>query len=135
MIARQITYFGQSGVVVCDAKCSKAWGINSRPNVSFSDEPDDTAYLADDELGEAPVDPGTYEGGDAKPTCPGERLNKWCVRECERSRISKAGKPREIVEAPDLSRRLYNMPWLHSEANAPTAHQGTDAMQGGDRNG
>jgi hypothetical protein len=112
-ISRRIIYFGQPGVVVCDARCSKAWGINNRPSISFSDDPDNYAYLADDELGQAPADPGTYEGGCAKPTEPGERLNKWCVRECERLATSRSCRGDEVVEAPDLSRRLYNQPWLH----------------------
>lgn len=80
-------------------------------------------------MGEAPADPGTYEGGDAKPTYLGERLNKWCVRECERSQIVKAGEPRAVVEAPDLSRRLFNMPWLHPEDTTPVA---PNLAQGGE---
>lgn len=40
MIARQITYFGQQAVVVCDAKCGKAWGFRNRPRLDLSDDPD-----------------------------------------------------------------------------------------------
>ncbi|GAA0271067.1 hypothetical protein LNAOJCKE_0893 [Methylorubrum aminovorans] len=128
MIARQIVYFGQPAVVICDAKCGKAWGINCRPRVTLSDDPDDYAYLADDELGEAPSDPGTYEGGDAKPTEPSERLNRWCVRECERCAMSKPGKATETIAARDFSRRDFNQPWKHptllAQAEAPSTSAG-----------
>lgn len=87
-----ITYFGQTAKVNCDRKCSKAWGLMNRPRVQLSDDPDDYAFLADGELGEAPADPGTYEGGDAKPSSPEGFPNKWCVRECERCNMSSPGK-------------------------------------------
>jgi hypothetical protein len=114
MIIKAITYFGQPCAVACDAKCNKAWGVNNRPRIRF-DEDDDFAYLADGELGDAPADPGTYEGGCAKPTHPSERLNKWCVRECERSTLAPKdpSKPGELVELRDFSERRYNMPWKH----------------------
>lgn len=114
MIAKAIIYFGQPVTVICDSKCSKAWGINNRPQIEFDpDDPDDTAYLADNEVGYAPSDPGTYEGGQGKPRTPDERLNKWCVRECERSCFVEQGKG--IVEVRDFSKRRYNMPWKHTE--------------------
>jgi hypothetical protein len=84
MISKSIIYFGKSCILACDAKCEKAWGMNSRPR------DDDEIELPDSVLGIAPIDPGTYEGfGDdgGKPTCEEERLNKWCARECERSDI------------------------------------------------
>lgn len=110
MIYRNITYFGKPAVVACDAQCSKAWGNNSRPRIEF-DDGDDFVYLADDELGDAPVDPGTYEGGFGKPTSSDEWLNKWCARECERSCLAD-----RIEEArlPCYHERLYNMPWKHA---------------------
>lgn len=116
MIIKAVLYFGQPCALVCDARCEKAWGINSRPQVRFDDE-DDTAYLADDELGIAPEDPGTYEGGRAKPVRPEERLNKWCARECERS-VKFSGETPEDIVLPDFSRRRYNQPWRHPEAKA-----------------
>ncbi|MEL6758689.1 MAG: hypothetical protein AAFP81_19845 [Pseudomonadota bacterium] len=81
---QSITYFGERTVVWCDGKCEKAWGINGRKY-----HEDHTPYT-DEEMGsDAPDDPGTYEGRDAKPTAYANpdhhRLNKWCVRECERS--------------------------------------------------
>ena len=68
-----ITYFGQQAKVACDGNCKKAWGMNSRPLANgrtYEDEYDgeELDYAADDELGEAPDDPGTYEGSDAKPS-------------------------------------------------------------------
>lgn len=110
MIARQITYFGQPAVVACDARCEKAWGSVTRPSEPASDADDDVVFLADHELGEAPADPGTYEGGHAKPTCRANRLNKWCVRACERSVMSVPGKAGDVIETRDWSRRLYNLP-------------------------
>ena len=87
-----ITYFGHPMKVACDRHCNKAWGINNRPRVQLSEGEDDYAYLADSELGDAPFNPGTYEGGDAKPDSPDEFPNKWCVRECERCASSAPGK-------------------------------------------
>lgn len=95
-----ITYFGQRAKVACDRKCHKAWGTHSRPRVQLSDDDDDYAFLADDELGDAPADPGTYEGGSAKPTNPDEFPTRWCVRECERCSMSKPGEwqsPPELI--------------------------------------
>jgi hypothetical protein len=113
MIAKAIFYFENPCAVACDARCDKAWGINSRPKIEFDpEEPDDYAYKSDRELGLAPVDPGTYEGGHGKPQHPDERLNKWCVRECERSAMGEQG---ELIVLRDFSRRRFNMPWRHSE--------------------
>lgn len=109
MIAKAILYFGKPRCVTCDAKCNKAWGINSRPRVRF-DEDDDYAFLADGELGEAPDDLGTYEGMDGKPLAPEMRLNKWCVRECERAEKGDLG---QLIEVRDYSARVYNQPWKH----------------------
>lgn len=105
-LTTDITYFGQPRRVVCDRKCTKAWGMNSRPTVPLSDDPDDFAFLADAELGDAPDDPGTYEGGHGKPLFP-ERHNKWCVRECERSVMSGLG---QWPAVKDFSRRVFNLP-------------------------
>ena len=109
---KNITYFGQRTRVACDGNCAKAWGMNSRPRVQLSGNPDDYAWLADGELGDAPTDPGTYEGGHAKPlTVRGpEDMNKWCVRECERCVMSEPGCADEPLELRDFSRRFYNIP-------------------------
>lgn len=106
-----ITYFGQQAKVCCDGKCSKAWGINNRPRVRLSDNEDDYdyEYLADGELGDAPSDPGTYEGGHAKPSSSSEFPNKWCVRECERCRMSDPGKFAEPLEVKSFETRRRNM--------------------------
>jgi hypothetical protein len=87
MIAKGIRFFGASCVLICDGKCKKAWGINHRPRTMLSDDVDDHVYIADSQLGDAPDDPGTYEGGDAKPLFKAARLNKWCARECERGQV------------------------------------------------
>ena len=101
---KNISYFA------CDRKCNKAWGMNSRPKVEFDKEdPDDYAFLSDDELGEAPKNPGTYEGGHAKPNDRSQIPNKWCLRECERCVISKTNES----HLPDYSKRNYNQPWKH----------------------
>lgn len=103
-----ITYFDQPAKVVCDRKCHKAWGISSRPRVQLSDDEDDFEYRGDDELGTAPVDPGTYEGANAKPHSPDEFPNKWCVRECERCAMSKHGEYALPLVLPDFSKRVRN---------------------------
>lgn len=108
MIVKAILYFGVPNALACDAKCEKAWGINNRPRVRMSPDEDDYAFLADQELGIAPMDPGTYEGGHAKPTRAEDRLNKWCCRECERSVMVNARDG--VVALKDFSRRRYNLP-------------------------
>ena len=109
----EITFFGQCVKVACDLKCKKAWGVNSRPRVynglAGEDFGDDWAYLSDSELGEAPSNPGTYEGSDGKPLSPAEFPNKWCVRECERCVISRPGESLEPLELQDFSKRVYNI--------------------------
>ena len=108
MIRKDIKYAGQSATVVCDGKCSKAWGINNRPALRLDPtNEDDIVWLADPELGDAPEDPGTYEGGHAKPTCEAERMNKWCVRECERSSMFRPGVE---IRVKDWSKRRANLP-------------------------
>jgi len=108
MIAMQIRWWDEKDlwILACDARCEKAWGMNSQPKVSMSEDEDDYAYLADDELGIAPDDPGTYEGFQAKPMCATNRLNKWCARECERSVMAK---PNTEFDLPNLAVRLGNM--------------------------
>ena len=114
MITKHITYFGRRCLLACDGNCSKAWGINGRPRVELSaDDPDDYAFLADGELGDAPCDPGTYDGLEmtGKPLTEGDRLNKWCARSCERSAIIEDAECTDIAaQLPDLSVRLFNIP-------------------------
>jgi hypothetical protein len=117
VIVKRLSFAGQAATHACDGRCDKAWGINSRPSAPSRGErrhaadPDDYAFLADDELGTAPVNPGTYEGGDAKPVdAKGpDDINKWCVRECERAWISSPGQPDAAPELPDFSARHYNV--------------------------
>jgi len=92
-----IQYFGQRAVVRCDGNCQKAWGHCSRPRHYLSEHEDDFEWLADDELGTAPEDPGTYEGADGKPTDSSEFPNKWCVRECERCTLSTPDEPHKLI--------------------------------------
>src|ERR1043166_4419706 len=94
-IEKLITFCGQRAKVACDGNCSKAWGNSRRPRVQLSDNVDDYAFLADGERGDAPVEPGTYEGlaMEAKPTnaTGPDDVNRWCVRECERMAMSNPG--------------------------------------------
>jgi hypothetical protein len=103
VISKRITYCGKSATIACDARCDKAWGRNSRPRVRRL--PDggkdfDAPYAADEDLGTAPEDPGTYEGGEGKPLEPEARLNRWCCRECERCWMSPPGRPDATPELP-----------------------------------
>lgn len=111
--------------LVCDGRCDKAWGINNRPSLYFQEEGqppralredeeprnyDDHVFVPDSHLGTAPACPGTWEGGEGKPsavplTVP-SLMNKWCVRECERSDTFWS---HEEVVAPDLERPKPNM--------------------------
>jgi|GEM_PF-1080016 hypothetical protein len=129
---KEIIYCGQKHKVCCDQRCNKAWGMNSRPRVyaelgekvfgmgfggghiypdNFDEmkDIDDYTYLADHELGKAPKDPGTYEGGYAKPIIKSERMNKWCTRECERCVMSDPGKFNEPLRFKDFSKRFHNV--------------------------
>lgn len=108
-IVKAIIFFGEPCALACDALCEKAWGRNNRPRRQLGSEEDDYVYLADQDLGVAPEDPGTYEGGHAKPRVPEERLNKWCARECERSVIVGQG---QLAPLPDLSSTGPNIPRL-----------------------
>lgn len=121
MIEKLITFAGQPARVACDGNCSKAWGIQYRPRISFDPkDPDDYAYLADHELGEAPADSGIYEGGHAKPRTDDEKPNKWCVRQCERMEMSDPGESAKPVRLRVFTERVYNQPWKHrAEPFAP----------------
>lgn len=123
MITKKIMYLGQTITAVCDGKCSKAWGNNNRPKVYLTneeDDPDNYYFLPDHELGEAPADPGTYEGGYGKPQSDDELMNKWCVRECERSGSfghTYLGLPKDYPPH-DFSDRVYNCSIAQAEYNA-----------------
>jgi hypothetical protein len=105
MLTKKIRYQGDSLTAVCDEKCNKAWGNNLRPEIILSDDLDDYAYLADTELGDAPIDPGTRVGKVAKPLEPYDRMNKWCIGECERCKLFEKGAE---IELDDFNQRFYN---------------------------
>lgn len=111
MIVKRIIFLGQPATHACDGTCNKAWGRSARPRVQIGSHVDDYAYLADHERGEAPTNPGTFEGEDCKPVdVKGpDDVNKWCVRECERAWISPPGRPDAVPDLPDFSTRLYNV--------------------------
>ena len=115
-----ITFFGQRAKVACDGLCAKAWGSDARPRVLLSNEGDgdDFAWLSDDELGAAPLDPGTTEGGDSKPLSPAEFPNRWCVRACERCSMSRPGESHIPLNLRDFSRRFYNFVKRQNAADA-----------------
>jgi hypothetical protein len=115
LVVSKIKGYGEEIVLACDGKCQKAWGVSNRPNIIFDEEdPDDMAFLADDELGDAPRDSGTYEGSHGKPASPVH--NKWCFRECERSDFCEVQKLPSLV-LPNFSKRRYNQPWKHEEGS------------------
>ncbi len=120
-----ITYFDKQVKVACDEKCEKAWG-GTRPKEKLSDDDDDVVYLSDSELGIAPVDTGTYEGGQAKPVEKQNIPNKWCVRQCERCVWGDIDKP---IELKDWSKRRYNQPWKHKVMNFILAEDSEDLYQ------
>jgi len=78
MIKKEIQFCFRKRILACDGKCYKAWGMNSRSTRQLSEDIDDYFYFADNELGMAPIDPGTYEGCFSKPE--DKQLNKWCAR-------------------------------------------------------
>lgn len=114
MLEKKILFWGHQRVLVCDGNCAKAWGIQQRPRHNFDpSNPDDYAYLADGEIpGDAPANPGTYEGGDGKPEAEdiarhgADVMNRWCARQCERSLLLHREEDRAML--PDFSKRVYN---------------------------
>lgn len=110
MIGKLITAYGEAAFVMCDAKCDKAWGSTSRPRELCSEDEDDFVLLADGELGEAPANPDSYEGGVGKPRRPEDRLNRWCFRECERAEWAGHLDKDKLVQLKDWSQRQYNIP-------------------------
>lgn len=104
-----IPFCGQTAKVICDSKCNKAWGYSSRPHEKVTGKEDDIMWYADHELGEAPKDPGSYEGTHGKPESPDEFPNKWCVRECERCEMSNPGEYNKPLELTNWDERVYNI--------------------------
>ncbi len=103
ILKKEIIYCGSKCLLVCDGRCYKAWGLSNRPKIFLSDNEDDFVWLSDNELGEAPEDPGTSIGGIRKDP---KSLNKWCADECERSRLICTG---ETDFLRDFSKRVYNI--------------------------
>lgn len=91
MITARWTYFDHPLTAACDERCDKAWGMMDRPHVVPDDH--ESPYVADDDLGDAPTVVGSWEGRHTKPATPEDRLNKWCVRACERCWWSPLGEP------------------------------------------
>lgn len=109
-----VIYFDQPIRIKCDDKCNKSWGINNRPKMQLDkNDEDDYYFLSDDELGEAPADPGTYEGCHAKPRSESDKGNKWCIRECERCARSKTGESDLPLVLEDFGKRVFNIPDKH----------------------
>ena len=98
---KEILYCGRKQITGCDGKCQKAWGMNSRPTRELSTtDINDYIFEKDSVLERAPNDPGTSEGDHGKPWGDQHiKLNKWCVRECERSATVPVG---EDLIIPDL---------------------------------
>jgi hypothetical protein len=132
MLSKNIIYFGRQTTMCCDGKCDKAWGANCRPRIFFTKEGiplskpdyreggmdnfDNNAYIPDQMLGEAPEDPGTYEGGEGKPgmvevNADPELMNKWCARECERNIM-------EDQELHNFSTFVFNMPEIQAKVTS-----------------
>jgi hypothetical protein len=104
-----VLFAGQLAKVNCDERCEKAFGVSERPTHRLSKKEDDWEYLADHEVGEAPEDPGTSEGGHRKPINKQGIPNKWCIRECERCNMSRLGKHEEPLPIIDFTKRIHNL--------------------------
>lgn len=136
VLDKKIVYFGRQTHTGCDAKCHKAWGTQQRPCVYLDAEgkvirvwlggrgkydlpegadPDNHAYVPDDLLGNAPEEPGTWEGSDGKEP---ESLNKWCVRQCERNEIGDYDDPMGPLKLRDFSDWRFNMPSIRDKVQS-----------------
>lgn len=106
-----IMFYGCEAQIVCDRRCDKAWGVNSRPHVHLSGCAFDFVFLADGELRDAPDDPGTRVVGESKPLSPDHFPSLWCLHECERSALSLVCGLPNLPMPLDFSRRIANMQW------------------------
>ena len=129
-------FYSKYTVMACDGRCDKAWGLNGRPQLYFMEEgkppralepgerpvdDDDHVYVRDSELGTAPGPGhtvGVSEGGHLKPSAvpleDGRQMNKWCLRECERSETYEDDEPivlRDLEHpTPNMRHRLPVVP-------------------------
>jgi hypothetical protein len=113
MIETEILAYGKTWTFKCDGRCDKAFGINGRPKRMLGDDEDDYVALSDAEVGEAPPPGktvGLSEGGEMKPsatpTDDPRVVNKWCVRECERSILTDCDE-----SPPDMNNPKPNCGW------------------------
>lgn len=126
---KKIQAYGEQRIIGCDGKCNKAWGIMSRPSVDLDVKDEDNNYmLGDDDLGEVPQDPGTYEGGHVKPYYAEsvQDMNKWCFRQCERCVDCKVG---EELQLKDWSKKVYNQPWTDEAKNDMIKDNRDDSLE------
>ncbi len=71
LLTTSILYFGKRCLAVRDRKYNKALGLNvDRPQWREPAQPDDGIWLADADVGIALANPGSYEGGQGKPSTP-----------------------------------------------------------------
>jgi hypothetical protein len=115
--ASYIDLAGVDGMLVCDGRCDKAWGMKYRPSVKRLKKPTKLYHydwLSDNELGIAPEDCSItiFEIKDFhKPKNSGSEIihNDWCRRGgCERPSIvtlfeRSQGKK---IRLPDFRRRI-----------------------------
>ena len=73
-----IKYCYQPALIMCDGKCNIAWGLSKYNADGLRPE-----YVGKP----VPRDTGVSEGTDSKPRSSKSFPNRWCVRECERSRM------------------------------------------------
>lgn len=116
MPTKRVSMYGQPTILACDGRCDKAWGIQARPRKKLSADEDDYVYKPDSALGRAPAPGKTAilsEGGDIKPSASalgendGDRMNRWCARQCERCERCK---PEEPIKLRDMEHPEPNIP-------------------------
>ena len=114
-IQRSMMFLGEIHIVACDGRCDKAWGVDDRPTNRLGSDHNDFEWLADGELGQAPIDPGSLssDNGVRKPLLVRgpDDVNEWCVDRCERMAKCRAVTSERAPDPPDLSRRRPNFEW------------------------
>lgn len=100
----------------CDKLCDRSYGRSSRPQVQYSDNPDDWAWLADHEIPEK----ATEEG---KPRGMSQYLDAAACRDCERKVSVDSALDLVNIQLPDFSRRVANIPGRQSLINADLVRQ------------
>lgn len=120
----------------CDGKCSKAWGISSRPTKQLSIVVDDIFFIGDVELQIDADYPISFENGYGRLSegyADVAGHNAWCIRQCERIEstvvidlVKKSADRLRLLmytKINELKRGWYNIPTLDSNKSIDSINE------------